>query len=1215
MTINPSDIKLLQSERMTDTTDGGGRRTSVVIPDGVAGNIFPKVSRLDSVYGRVNLRKVFAQVDTPNSDTYAGAHVAIIDAADNSKIKVNIFSTGNDFDTRTNARDRIESYVISGPESRMVLYGRQLAGQQAITTVQRVEDVLPDVGDVYCLSKEAAGVITYQQYVRIEEVTHEVRTFTDANGDFTRRVVTLKTSAPLRYEFVGIEDISRYSNAARTSLVRTTSVADAARYYGIEAIKSAVLQGALELTLGSVFSPIVPTTQREAAVSNAETGGAVQLVAATTAAAPTLHTLTGDGDIPGTNLSGVGHSINVNIGPIKPGSLELVLHYIDLAAHGNGTTTSFSGITILRDDGNGGIGKGPSYGLGFINNGTIDYETGALSLYVVYSGTYDGAVYGRYIPAVEVSQAPHRIEQKVTLASRGTVQVFTLNPLPAKGTTFVDFRALGKWIRLQDDGAGQLTGADPAYGTGTVNYTTGALVATLGALPDVSSSVIVGWASPTHYAVRAFGASDVDATVAQRFTLAELPVKPATLSVKYTSGVTEYTALADASGTISGGGITGTVNHTTGEVELRYSTRLPNTQTGLTVSYSKESANDPAGAPTLSAGVGTIVSGANTTFATAAGVQTRGLRVMVPVFIPGSGGEVGRITTWPASDDGAGNLVTLAYAQSASGTNYSHAGGVNVGTVNYGTGVVSINLAADLSLQFPRWVAQLNSPSGGSWVTTAQGGFNPGLGDYSWGVRLGGASTAQAKNIVVTQADAPLTLDLTKTITSQIVPSTVWFTLGGQVYFDRNGTLYTYHNGLASPLVGGSIDYGTGRVVLADYVASAAIAPTVQSCLTKFGNFTTTSAAFRTAGSPLRSASTFVQATAADGAVLTATCNDGGVLTGDFARGTVNQQMGLVSIEWGSMQGGAWVPREVMPETIRYNTVVLSNLPVNADILGLDPVRLPSDGRVPIYRAGDVVLIHNTKTTALPNPVIAGSTYNVGRADLVDLVLTDANGLPVPASQFAVDLVNGSITMAADMNLGALVQPLKAKHRIEELNLTTDVQINGQITMASPLSRDFDADTFVSSALLFGDMFSRVSNIFDQVTWTGEWSDARIGANGTAEFNSIGFPIEVKNDGAVTERWRINFTTATAFQVIGENLGVIATGATNADCAPLNPLTNKPYFTIRAGGWGAGWVVGQQLRFNTIGATGSIWMARTVLPGATLDGDSIDIQVRGDVDA
>ena len=111
------------------------------------------------------------------------------------------------------------------------------------------------------------------------------------------------------------------------------------------------------------------------------------------------------------------------------------------------------------------------------------------------------------------------------------------------------------------------------------------------------------------------------------------------------------------------------------------------------------------------------------------------------------------------------------------------------------------------------------------------------------------------------------------------------------------------------------------------------------------------------------------------------------------------------------------------------------------------------------------------------------------------------------------------------------------------------------------------------------------------------------------------------NDGAVTDRWRINFLTGNPssgtanFQVISENLGVIATGNTGSDCAPVNGLTGKPYFVIRSGGWGLGWSVGNQVRFNTSAASRPIWIARTVLPGATLDGDSFDLQLRGDVDA
>jgi hypothetical protein len=262
-----------------------------------------------------------------------------------------------------------------------------------------------------------------------------------------------------------------------------------------------------------------------------------------------------------------------------------------------------------------------------------------------------------------------------------------------------------------------------------------------------------------------------------------------------------------------------------------------------------------------------------------------------------------------------------------------------------------------------------------------------------------------------------------------------------------------------------------------------------------------------------------------------------------------------------------------------------------------------------------VVVIHNTKSLTLPNPAVASAVYSMSRTVLSELWLLDATGARVPISKYVVGLSAGTVTMAADLSLTGIPQPLVAKHRIEELNLLSDVQINGQINLTGPLTRAYDLDTYVSSALLFGDMFARVTGVFDQGTWTNEWQDALIGSQATAQYNTIDHPLEVLNNGCVRERWRINFTSTTAFQVIGENLGVITTGSTAADLSPANGLTGLPYFTLRAAGWGTGWSVGNQLRFNTIGATAPIWVARTILPGATLTGDSVDLQLRGDVDA
>jgi len=304
-----------------------------------------------------------------------------------------------------------------------------------------------------------------------------------------------------------------------------------------------------------------------------------------------------------------------------------------------------------------------------------------------------------------------------------------------------------------------------------------------------------------------------------------------------------------------------------------------------------------------------------------------------------------------------------------------------------------------------------------------------------------------------------------------------------------------------------------------------------------------------------------------------------------------------------------------MPSTLRYNCVVITNLPLDPDILGLDPVRLPSDGRVPIYRPGDIVVIHHTDTTALTNPVTASATYSMGRTDLYSLTLADATGTAVSSALYSVNLAAGTLTIDAGWTGSGITQPLTATHRVEDMALLSDVQINGQIELSAPLLHAYPADeTYVSSALLFGDLQAIVTNVYDQATWTNIWADALIGSQATAQFDDINYPISCLNESAVTERWRINFTSSTAFQVIGENLGVIATGTTSSVTTPINPVTSDPYFSIPAGGWGSGWATGNQLRFNTIGASGPTWIARTILAGASLAGDQFGFEGRGDVD-
>lgn len=576
MTITSSDVQLLQSERMTDNVDGGGRMTSTQIIDGAVGAIFPKVSRLDAVNGRFNLRKIYLAIRNVGQDTYAGAHAFITEPPANSNIKIVMFSTLSHFDTRAEIRDRVESYVVAGPLHRMRLYGNQSIGQKALLTYQRTEEPLPDVGDVLCLSVEAVGYTAVTQYVKIDEVSSETRTFTDATGDFQRRVLTLKLTTALVQTFVGAEP-TRYSSDPSPTKIRATSVADTTKYYGLARIVDPVPAGALSFRVDSIYSPIVPSATRETAVSQAELPGAAGWVAA--GGVVSVSSGLGNGFFSGESLKIYAPT------SVLPGTWVL---------------SAFN----IRDNGVGGVVG--DYG----TTGTIDYESGVISVRAVPAaptgvGYYAGVQF--LIPGVKKTSAANTVKTVVTLANRGAVWAFNLSPLPSSGSVIVEYRSQGRWYRLRDNGLGALAGSSAAEGAGTVSYSSGALIVTLSALPDVGSAVLVSWGSGAHVAVRAGAtANNTAATPRLKFALANVPVKPGSVSISVPGSTVRVWSDGGAKVLTSSGGQTGSVDYVTGEIDIPALDGAGNVVLSaqvLAVSYQQESAATGDTVTTVTVGV------------------------------------------------------------------------------------------------------------------------------------------------------------------------------------------------------------------------------------------------------------------------------------------------------------------------------------------------------------------------------------------------------------------------------------------------------------------------------------------------------------------------------------------------------------------------------------------------------------------------------------
>ncbi len=485
----------------------------------------------------------------------------------------------------------------------------------------------------------------------------------------------------------------------------------------------------------------------------------------------------------------------------------------------------------------------------------------------------------------------------------------------------------------------------------------------------------------------------------------------------------------------------------------------------------------------------------------------------------------------------------------------------------------------------------------------------------------------------------PLTLDLCPYTADYIVPGSVRFRWMGHVYEDYDGVLVRDRTASEAGTVAGALDYSSGVARIFDYLVDGpATDLTVESLWTVRQNWTTASIFMRTAAAPVKPSGFVLNLSDATGEQITASAGVDGVISGTHLRGRIDYQSGVVELQFGDYvldtllsaaqkaewwysadDVGAvqpdriWRPWPVDPTTLRYNSVSYFYLPLDADIIGLDPVRLPQDGRVPIYRVGSYVVVSHSASVG-PAQLSAGQTINCGRTRLSRVYLIGADGQLIQQG-WTPNLDAGTVAI---QDTTGWAQPVRVEHRIEEMARVSDVQISGMLTLTKALSHEFPVGSIVSSALITAapGLRARVSHLFDQNTWTNKWQDTVDGQEALASYNDTISPIVVTNTGAVTERWMLRILgNGSTFECIGQYVGNLGTGSINADFAPLNPNTNAPYFTLPALGWGMGWSAGNVLRINTVGAMQPLAAIRAVQPSEAAGTDyHFELLTRGDID-
>ncbi len=1245
--INKADIKLMASQRLDDTDQGGGQMTGTEVVDGAVNNLFPDISRLDRTYGRVSMRKAFLSVRTLNRAVYYGSHEVMTQQAADPLVGVSFFTTKDWFDTRNAARNRIEAYLVKGTLWNAALFGDVYKGSKALKFQHSSSEAPPEIGDVLVLfsTVDLNGTVIpeREQFVRVVSVTTDANhQFTDNGGAvYTKAVTDIEIGSALLYDFKGEGVIKTSDYTTAKTKIYDTVVADSSKYYGVSTLAEPIDKDTFQLRVTDVNTPLVPSAQSQTPITDAGAGTVTSPVIFGSQPSTVTGTMYLADTAPFKRFVGTA---------VKPGSF------------------SAPGAS-LTDNGKGDLVQDP---VGVV--GSIEYNTGTLNFNVnpgVSSSSYS------FDAAVAPEQVATAGSIAIDINNRGFVYTFRCVPLPQPITLRVDFLSGGKWYSMWDKGGGEIKGTDSSIGSGAINYSTGSLSVTLGAMPDVGSSILFFWSGAVKY--RDMPAQDVP--FVYDFTLQDTGIALGTFNMSWTqSSIPHVITDKDSDGKLyyDTNTLCGSINYATGEVKIDTLPITPPYGTNFDISYDK-------GAPIVETFKPTdlnYTNGNNKGFS----IDLSNTGAIIPHTL--SVEWISKLvdSTSEYTDDNnvekTGKLTrktekwistyattsfadkrTYKYKDNGAGTfkdeDPTHAGNPDAfaaiidydpnGNIKFcpnfdETGTFETDTQVDIT---DSWVKN-GDPQKAFSTSSESETFNDDVAyEYDF-------NDAESKVTVSYYTDAGTdsvnyTTGLDKKFRFEaddflfMEANSGIFKIGGKWLVDQEGKVYGNINssdGSAEEF--GTINYETKEVILTslDSVCSSEgsqIVMSLTSGLVSAGIDNLSAIFFRTPGAPITPGSFSLQCVVSDGTQINATSDFSGKIEAVGIYGQIDFQTGIVTLTFGETivddgsythegwyspanvsNGNVWRPWYVQASSIRFNCVVESYLPLDADLLGLDPVRLPLDGKVPIFRDGGILLIHNTKQEQLPNPVTAGSTYNLSRGDLSLIELYDSEGTYVPETDiYTYDLAAGTVTMNDPLDVSAYVQPLVALNRIEDMVLASDVQITGYINVISPITHDYTAgDTLVSSVLPSGDLQARIYNEFTQDSWKDEWLDNL--SNGTnhtlAKYDLVNYPIALNNESAVQERFACIFTAADTFELVGEHLGVIIEAqSTSLDCAPINPATGQPYFTMDKNGWGSGWSAGDVFRFNSAGANYPLWFIRTTLQGpATENSDFYTVQLRGD---
>lgn len=134
------------------------------------------------------------------------------------------------------------------------------------------------------------------------------------------------------------------------------------------------------------------------------------------------------------------------------------------------------------------------------------------------------------------------------------------------------------------------------------------------------------------------------------------------------------------------------------------------------------------------------------------------------------------------------------------------------------------------------------------------------------------------------------------------------------------------------------------------------------------------------------------------------------------------------------------------------------------------------------------------------------------------------------------------------------------------------------------------ASTRVAGLIEVGPVFSDVQPLYSSFVDTSAGSGA---------YDDTTYPLVLDSIATVYQEWTLTFTSSTAFDIVGDELGNVGSGNTSSGASPNNSDFSAPYFTLSSSGFSGAWQVGDTITFTTTPSAVPLWLRRDIPSGAS----------------